>query len=104
MRLNLPYSGLLYFAKRLIDDLYLILRYYQNQLNYGFSTQTAARRLSAIKNFYKSFKEQWSKENKSFGFEVSDIRLGGLILRLSHLIEIITDYINGKIDKIEALS
>jgi len=37
-----------------------------------------------IKNlnvFYDRFKELWFKENKAFGFEVHEIRLGGLIMR-----------------------
>lgn len=59
--------------------------------------------INAIQDFYKSFKYQWAKENKSFGFEISDIRLGGLMLRLAHLKEIINDYVNGKIEKIEEL-
>lgn len=35
-----------------------------------------------IKKFYSSFKNLWYKENKPFGFEIQEVRLGGLMLRL----------------------
>ena len=59
--------------------------------------------IADVKDFYRVFKKQWHRENKSFGFEVQDIRIGGLIMRLEHVKEIIQDFIDGKIDKIEAL-
>ena len=59
--------------------------------------------IADVKEFYAAFKEQWNKENKSFGFEVQDIRFGGLMLRLRHVKEILKDFIEGKIAKIEAL-
>ena len=59
--------------------------------------------ISDVKEFYAAFREQWNKENKSFGFEVQDIRFGGLILRLGHVKEILEDFIDGKIAKIEPL-
>jgi len=53
--------------------------------------------------FYESFKKQWYTENKGFGFEVQDIRLGGLIKRAEHCTELLVDYTNGKISKIDEL-
>lgn len=53
--------------------------------------------------FYKSFERRWMHENLSYGFEVHDLRIGGLIKRITHCKEIIERYINGKIDKIEQL-
>lgn len=46
--------------KKTVEDLMGtdLNEFYQNQLNYGFSTQTAARRLSAIKNFYMFLKRE----------------------------------------------
>ncbi len=64
------------------------------------------RLLSAIKKtetFYKSFLHQWKSENKSCGFDVQDIRFGGLMRRLKHCAETLDEYIDGKIDKIEEL-
>ena len=51
--------------------------------------------------FYQKFKALWMKENKPFGFEIQDIRLGGLKQRLITAKEKITAYINGEIDTIE---
>lgn len=55
------------------------------------------------KDFYKAYKKQWYIENKSIGFEVSDIRIGGVMQRLMHVQEMIQDYIDGKIDRVEEL-
>ena len=43
------------------------------------------------------------RENKSYGFEIQDIRLGGLMTRITHCKEVILDYISGRISKIEEL-
>ena len=42
-------------------------------------------------------------ENKSFGFEVQDYRIGGLIMRIQHLIKRLKDFSTGKVDKIAEL-
>lgn len=59
--------------------------------------------IKRIKEFYKSFENQWNKDNKPFGFEVQDMRLGGLIMRLKHCKETINEYLDGKIERIEEL-
>ncbi len=59
--------------------------------------------LERLKVFYKDFKTLWFTENKSFGFEVQDARLGGLMLRLQSCKDIINDYVSGRIDKIDEL-
>ena len=51
--------------------------------------------------FYQKFKALWMKENKPFGFEVQDIRLGGLKQRLCSAKEKIAAYVNGEIDTVE---
>ena len=56
-----------------------------------------------VETFYESFRYQWMKENKPHGFDVSDIRLGGVMTRLSHYADRLEDYINGDIDRIEEL-
>ena len=66
-----------------------------------------ANDLEHIKNliydFYLAFKDQWMRENKAYGFEIQDIRLGGLMTRISHCREVLLDYISGKTSKIEEL-
>lgn len=57
----------------------------------------------AMKSFYEAYKDQWMRENKGHGFDVQDIRIGGMIARTEHCAQRITDFINGNIDKIEEL-
>lgn len=59
--------------------------------------------LEKVNNFYNSFKLQWFKENKPFGFDVQDLRIGGLIQRINSAIARLSDYIEKKIDVIEEL-
>ncbi len=56
-----------------------------------------------LKRFYADFLAQWDAESKPFGFEIQDYRLGGLMQRIEHCEAILTDYANGKIDKIPQL-
>lgn len=57
----------------------------------------------AINAFHKAFKNQWMTDNKPFGFEVHDIRLGGLMKRTESCRARILDYVNGKLDSIPEL-
>ena len=52
---------------------------------------------------YEAMRVQWYTENKRHGFEVHDIRLGGLIMRLKDCKRILEDYRDGKIDNIPEL-
>ena len=56
-----------------------------------------------VENLYESFRRQWMKENKPHGFDVSDVRLGGVMTRLSHCADRLEDYVSGDIDRIEEL-
>ena len=62
------------------------------------------RSIKLIKRFYSSYRKAWMTENKSLGFEIQDYRIGGLILRLDNCINIIKQYCNGEIDKIDELN
>ena len=53
--------------------------------------------------FYYAFRRQWMKENKPQGFDVQDIRIGALLLRLRHCRERLEDYAAGRISTIEEL-
>lgn len=68
-----------------------------------FAKEVIPQCVEDIKAFYKAFKLQWYNENKRYGFEIQDIRLGGLLQRLQHVGEILNDYVEGKIAKIEEL-
>ena len=54
-------------------------------------------------NFHKLFEKQWYLENKPFGFEHQDTRLGGLAQRLNSCLRRIKAYCAGKIDAIPEL-
>ena len=45
--------------------------------------------------FYRVFRARWLKENKPFGVEVQDIRIGGLINRLKRCCEALIEYLEG---------
>ncbi len=56
-----------------------------------------------IRGFYDAFRTLWLKENKGYGFEVMDLRVGGLISRADTVAAMVKDYLEGKQDKIYEL-
>ena len=56
-----------------------------------------------LEEFHKAFCYQWHKENKPFGWEIQDARLGGLILRLKTCHNRLTAYLRGDLARIEEL-
>ncbi|MCQ2742891.1 MAG: beta-N-acetylhexosaminidase [Bacilli bacterium] len=68
--------------------------------------ETAAKIKVAVKKldvFTKDYKAMWYKENKPFGYEIQDSRLGGLRQRMLSAIELIDAYLSGTVNKIEEL-
>ena len=61
------------------------------------------RLLADTKEFYRIFKKMWYANSKTFGIEMTTHDFGGVILRIEDAIELLTDYIDGKTDRIEAL-
>ena len=59
--------------------------------------------LEKLEVFYTVYRAQWLQENKPQGFEVQDIRLGGLIQRVKHCIWRLEEYAAGNIHKIDEL-
>lgn len=53
--------------------------------------------------FAAAFERQWMKENKPFGFEVQNIRLGGLRSRLEYAARTLCRYLGGELDTIAEL-
>lgn len=53
--------------------------------------------------FYRAFRKQWFTENKPFGFEVQDARLGGLIQRTKSCMERLQAFADGTLDEIPEL-
>lgn len=54
-------------------------------------------------DFLKALRFQWYKENKAFGFEIQETRIGGLIARLKSCAERLELYAAGEIADIEEL-
>ncbi|URN95380.1 MAG: family 20 glycosylhydrolase [Candidatus Pristimantibacillus lignocellulolyticus] len=53
--------------------------------------------------FMSTYREQWEQENKIFGLDVFDIRMGGLLQRMDTAIYRILGYISGRISQLEEL-
>ena len=56
--------------------------------------------LRRMKEFYAAFETQWMRENKPQGFDVQDIRVGGMIVRTEHCIKRLEAFAEGKLDRI----
>lgn len=59
--------------------------------------------LERLDAFYNAFCTYWMKEKKPFGFEVQDIRIGGLKQRVAHCKRRLENYVNGTLDSIPEL-
>lgn len=59
--------------------------------------------IKRIDIFYDALEIQWHIENKPHGFDIQDLRLGGVIRRIEHSKKILLRYINGEIDSIPEL-
>lgn len=56
-----------------------------------------------VHEFYLAFEKQWMTENKAYGFEIHDVRLGGLMTRLAHCADRLDGYANGDFVAIDEL-
>lgn len=72
------------------EELKLIVKDYEKSIRY-------------IQDFIISFRNMWFTDNKPHGFDVQDLRLGGIIQRLKANKQRLNDYINGKVSKIDEL-
>ena len=53
--------------------------------------------------FYDTYRIQWMKENKGFGFEILDVRIGGLISRADTVKYVLEEYLAGRMERIYEL-
>jgi bifunctional ADP-heptose synthase (sugar kinase/adenylyltransferase) len=53
--------------------------------------------------FYDRYEKQWMTENKAVGFDVQDIRIGGMIARVAHCTKRLEKFVNGEIPNIDEL-
>lgn len=54
-------------------------------------------------DFLTAFRKMWYHDSKPHGFDVQEIRIGGVIQRLKSCRQRLADYLNGKMDKIDEL-
>lgn len=54
--------------------------------------------------FFKAFQTLWYTDNKPQGFEVQEVRIGGLMRRVKSCREMIEEYLNGEITEIPELA
>ena len=62
-----------------------------------------AKVIKLINIFAKAFEKQWMLDNKPYGFDVQDMRIGALVRRIDSCRRRLLDYANGKTDRIEEL-
>ena len=62
-----------------------------------------AELIGSIESFYESFSKQWLSENKVFGLDTMDLRIGGLLQRVKRARQRLLAYGRGEIDRIEEL-
>ena len=56
-----------------------------------------------IEEFRRIFRVLWMQDNKGFGFEVMDVRYGGMAARCQTVYDVLEDYLDGKIQHIYEL-
>lgn len=56
-----------------------------------------------IEEFRSAFRILWMKDNKGFGFEVMDVRFGGMSARCQTVYDVLEDYLDGKLQHIYEL-
>ena len=56
-----------------------------------------------LERFYEALRDYWYRLYKPYGFEVTDIRLGGLIYRLDDVTRRLADYLDGKVSSVPEL-
>jgi len=56
-----------------------------------------------VREFYEALADYWDVIFKPHGFDIMDLRLGGLVFRLEHITKKLSEYASGAIDKIEEL-
>ena len=61
------------------------------------------RTIDLVKDFLKAHQTRWFTDNKPRGFDVQDIRIGGLIQRLSSCKDRLEMFVNGEINAIPEL-
>lgn len=109
---SVNFSYLFDFYYRLADllavkyDLGKLSRKYYQEANTAELKDLIARYGKTSKRLYKfieSFRNVWFKENKPYGFEIHEIRLGGVAQRTESCKNRLADYLKGRLNVIDEL-
>ncbi len=57
----------------------------------------------AVHNFRKTLRQVWFTENRPYGWEIHEVRLGGLVARLEDCSKRLSDYLQNKVQSIPEL-
>ncbi len=68
-----------------------------------FADEVIPEILKRTEAFYSAFRKGWLSESKPHGFDVQDIRIGGMMQRLKAAMASVYDYLEGVTDIIEEL-
>ncbi len=68
-----------------------------------FAKKDYGELITRISAFYRCFKRAWESEKRQNGFEVHDIRIGGLLQRVKDCRDTLLRYCEGKVEKIAQL-
>jgi hypothetical protein len=60
--------------------------------------------IKRLRTFQLAFEKQWYTENKPYGFDVQELRIGGVSIRAESCKRRLLDYVNGKIREIPELA
>ncbi len=69
----------------------------------ALATKEIPECIARLEGFYEAFRVQWMTENEYVGFEITDVRLGGLIHRLKNVARTLLDYADGRVAAIGEL-
>ncbi len=56
-----------------------------------------------VKQLHTYHRKCWHQTNQSFGWDIMDLRYGGLLMSLDTAIERLHDYVNGEVERLEEL-
>lgn len=56
-----------------------------------------------LEEFFKIYRDYWFVENKGFGFETMDVRIGSLIVRIETVTAVLNDYLDGRTERVYEL-
>ncbi len=69
----------------------------------SLADETVPEILIMLEKFREAFHKAWLTESKPHGFDVQDLRIGGLMQRLKSTRATVNAYLNGELDRIEEL-